>query len=307
MNKKTRKIILSSYDERTKIKSLLLSSYYSLFFNSKEWEGIGRDERIFIMRQLWENGSVACISIPGDPRFPAFCPFAPSSFNLYLQPARATPIRLNDARFIPTRNMVVYKEGSEASDRKIVIGYALPDKKPVKDFVEEKINEMVNIRMTMRTNLYSQKLSLLYAVTPENKDALEEIISDLFNDELSVAIEADDVNSIQGLKTPPSFLLDKLSDSYRRVEGELLTFLGIDNNSVEKRERALMDEVNANNDLINEHSEALLDGLQAFTNQINECFGFNVSVKNKFQELDASVHEELNDEEGGENDEENNA
>lgn len=292
MNKKIRRRIKEGWMIRNEITTLYKNYYFSLFENSKKWKGLTRDESHFIMTQFWEKGTVAGIVTNKEPLLISFVPYAPVDFNLYIQPIHAQAIRLMNALFVPTDARIVYKDEKEIDLNKIVLGYANPSKTPVRNFVFAKIDELVNIRMTMRTNLYAQKLSLLYAVTPENKDSLEDVISGLFNDDLSVAITADDVNSITGLKGTPTYILDKLREEYLAVQSELLTYLGIDNSYNDKRERVLVDEVNSNNDLIEQNGKAITDAMKDFARQLRECFGAEIDVEDEFVDNSLSIHEE---------------
>jgi hypothetical protein len=43
--------------------TLYMEKYFNLFLNSYEWDGISHDQREYLMRAFWFNGSVAAFSI----------------------------------------------------------------------------------------------------------------------------------------------------------------------------------------------------------------------------------------------------
>ena len=61
------------------------------------------------------------------------------------------------------------------------------------------------------------------------------------------------------------------------LEREILTFLGL-NNTVEKEERLLVDEINSNNDFIERNVELMFKNRQFACNKINEMLGTNIRV-----------------------------
>ena len=70
------------------------------------------------------------------------------------------------------------------------------------------------------------------------------------------------------------------------MERELLTYLGI-NNTLEKKERLIVDETNSNNQFIKMASDIGFKNRQKACEQINEKFGLNIQVietQNEFAE-----------------------
>jgi hypothetical protein len=57
-------------------------------------------------------------------------------------------------------------------------------------------------------------------------------------------------NRLSVLKTDAPYLIDKLTTHKHEIWNECLTYLGINNTNVDKRERLITDEVNSNNELI---------------------------------------------------------
>ena len=64
---------------------------------------------------------------------------------------------------------------------------------------------------------------------------------------------------------------------FDELEREILTFFGL-NNSFEKKERLLVDEVNSNNDYINRNVDIMYANRQVACEELNKKFGLNVKV-----------------------------
>ena len=72
------------------------------------------------------------------------------------------------------------------------------------------------------------------------------------------------------------------------MERELLTFLGI-NNTLEKKERLIVDETNSNNQFIKMASDIGFKQRQLACEQMNEMFGLNVQVVETQDEFESEV------------------
>ena len=90
------------------------------------------------------------------------------------------------------------------------------------------------------------------------------------------------------IPTVTPYLVDKLQIQKQEMERELLTFLGI-NNTLEKKERLLVDETNSNNQFIKMASDIGFKQRQLACEQMNQMFGLNVSVVETQDEFQQEV------------------
>ena len=74
-------------------------------------------------------------------------------------------------------------------------------------------------------------------------------------------------------------MIDKIIDYKKEIWNEALTFLGINNIMVDKKERLITDEANSNNELINLNLQSYLAPRQEACRQFNEKFGFTGTEK----------------------------
>ena len=77
--------------------------------------------------------------------------------------------------------------------------------------------------------------------------------------------------------TTTPYVADKLNEYKYELEREILTFFGL-NNSFEKKERLLVDEVNSNNDYINRNVDIMYANRKSACEELNRKFGLNVKV-----------------------------
>lgn len=86
-------------------------------------------------------------------------------------------------------------------------------------------------------------------------------------------------NRLSVLKTDAPYLIDKLTLHKHEIWNDALTFMGINNTNVDKRERLITDEVNSNNELINYYLNCFYKTRKEACDRINEKYGLNIQVK----------------------------
>ena len=84
---------------------------------------------------------------------------------------------------------------------------------------------------------------------------------------------------IKVFRTDAPFLLDKLHDEKNRVMNQLLTFIGINNNPIDKKERLVTAEAISNNGAISANIEVGWKARRTAVDLINKCYGLNIEVK----------------------------
>lgn len=144
---------------------------------------------------------------------------------------------------------------------------------------------------TSDTNLKAQKTPIMLVVDEKQRLLMENLYNQyngnmpfIFGDKLQL-----DKGLIQAIKTDAPFLLDKLQDYKKEIWNEALTFLGINNIMIDKKERLITDEANSNNELINLNLQSFLAPRKEACKQFNEKFG----LKGTEKEIDVRVRSDL--------------
>ena len=84
---------------------------------------------------------------------------------------------------------------------------------------------------------------------------------------------------LQAIKTDAPILLKDIDEHKKEIWNEALTYLGINNILVDKKERLITDEANSNNELINLNLQSRLAPRQEACRQFNEKYGFTGTDK----------------------------
>lgn len=150
-----------------------------------------------------------------------------------------------------------------------------------------------DIESTQDVNLFQQNIPKII-LTDENgkltgKNLIQKLREYKFvifgKKSLASSIEKSDV-----LDTSSPYLLDKLQDYKGDLRNELLTFLGINNNNVDKKERLITDEVNANNELISIMLDLMYDLRQRFCEEMKKKFNLDIKVSKREVKEVGEVH-----------------
>ena len=114
----------------------------------------------------------------------------------------------------------------------------------------------------------------------------------MYQGEPAIFIDGDKLKgepeNIMVLPTQAPYLVDQLQTQKQEMERELLTFLGI-NNTLEKKERLIVDETNSNNQFIKMASDIGFKQRQLACEQMNQMFGLNVRVIETQDEFEQEV------------------
>lgn len=123
-------------------------------------------------------------------------------------------------------------------------------KKPTRIFIQKYAALMTTTESVIRANLNQQKFPYVVGTNEDNELTVKSIFKKVEEGcPIIYAGEGFDFESLRVIETNAPYLLDRLLDFKYETEREILTFLGL-NNSYEKKERLVVDEVNSNNEYI---------------------------------------------------------
>ena len=274
---------------RERAKHFYRNKYFNLFMSAYKFTGILPEQQDYILRKMWDVGRISAFIVAGTKPseeekdmeliaksvndYPngmiAFVPFAPFLFNIYDWPIQVNLIGVRGAKFIPTSAQVVNKD--------CVIGWAHSSHAPIRSLVMYYIDKIVDVEKTIEMNLFVHKLPRLVVVSPEDKDRVADLMDKIEAGEKKLFLDANDVQAIKNVLesgSNTSYIIDKLYQYKQNLENELSTFLGINNNPVEKAERLITGEVNSNNQLISECGACFDDTIDIFCEEVSKVLNF---------------------------------
>lgn len=141
-------------------------------------------------------------------------------------------------------------------------------------------------------NLKAQKTPVMIIVDERQRAMMENLYSQydgnrpyIFGDSKQMTKDM-----LQAIKTDAPFVIDKVTDYKKEIWNEALTYLGINNILVDKKERLITDEANSNNELINLNLQAMLAPRQEACRQFNEKFGLTGTDKEISVRVRSDLH-----------------
>lgn len=144
---------------------------------------------------------------------------------------------------------------------------------------------------TADVNIKAQKTPVLVVVDETQRVFMENLYNQYNGNQPFIFGDKKQLNaeSLRVLDTKAPFITDKLIDYKKEIWNEALTFLGINNIMLEKKERLVTDEANSNNELINLNLQSYLAPRQQACKEFNEKF----KLKGTKDEISIRVRSDL--------------
>ena len=245
---------------------VLYDEFRLIAMNAFEWEGLpdGIEER-HIEKTLFEKGFVCFFRDP-DMDYMILPVRQNGGVNVYGDPVGYVAYGNGYQREVSVDDCVIIE------NNKLRL--------PTDDFVMFYVNKMTEIERTMDVNVKACKTPIVFACDDKDVLSVKRVFQQV--DGNVPAIFADrnlNLDSVQVFDTKAKFMGIELRDLEQAIRGDLLTFLGQNNVSVEKKERLITDEANANNQLIESFFDLQLEARERACDAINEKFGFSITVK----------------------------
>ena len=276
---------------------VLRNKYFNLYRAQFKWNGINYRQEDYIMKKFYGDGTVSAFRIKNLDEL-GFAPWVRQSWDMYGLPETVLLINEHGSPLVPNDIQTV--------DKDVCIGYIQRNKKSIFMVVDWYVKRIAEVEMVINTNLQLHKMPFLVSVTEENKKKAEDIIKQILNNELVVFtdIETADLGAVS---TIAPYIIDKLVDYKNTLENELKTYLGVNNNGVEKQEQLQLGEINANNDEIMDNENNFFDCLQEWCKNIKETLGIEISVERTSEPIEVMGQEhELTEKTGPKESEEDN-
>lgn len=145
---------------------------------------------------------------------------------------------------------------------------------------------------TADVNIKAQKTPILLVVNEKQRLMLENMFNQYNGNQPALFGDKDqlDEKSLRSINTGAPFVADKIMDYKKEIWNEALTYLGVNNIMVDKKERLVADEANSNNELINLNLQSFLAPRQEACRQFNEKFGFTGTDKEISVRVRSDLH-----------------
>ena len=271
-----RKPVINDNIERETVR--LTKHYQMLALNRYKWENLPNGiESRYIEEMLYDNGECAMF----DHQDLGLCVLRSSSrenLNIYGEPTKLSLTGFNEHRTVMMDECVRIMNND----------LALPTLPNIVYYARR----MAEIDDIIMQNLRQQRVPYLFATDENNAFSMKTLHERIYQGEPAIFVDKDmlkgEPENIMVIPTLAPYLVDKLQIQKQEMERELLTFLGI-NNTIEKKERLLVDETNSNNQFIKMASDIGFKQRQLACEKINEMFGLNVRVIETQDEFEGEV------------------
>lgn len=166
--------------------------------------------------------------------------------------------------------------------------------------VEMFSRRLYNLDMAIDVNANAQKTPVLIQCEENQRLTMKNLYEQYDgNQPFIFGDKALNTNALKVLKTDAPYVADRLYELKTQIWNEALTYLGISNMNIMKKERMITDEVQRNQGGVIASRYSRLDSRKQACKKINEMFGLNIDVE--YRE-DYHLYDDLVDDEieGGE-------
>lgn len=271
-----RKPVINENIERETVR---LSKHYQMMaLNRYKWENLPNGiESRYIEQMLYDNGECALFDHP-DIGLTVLRSSSRENLNIYGEPTKLTVSGFNEHRTVMMDECV----------RILNNDLALPTLPNIVYYARR----MAEIDDIIMQNLRQQRVPYLFATDEYNAFSMKTLYDRIYQGEAAIFIDKEmlkgEPENIVVIPTVAPYLVDKLQIQKQEMERELLTFLGI-NNTLEKKERLLVDETNSNNHFIKMASDLGYKARLKACEEMNQMFGLNVRVVETQDEFESEV------------------
>lgn len=181
---------------------------------------------------------------------------------------------------------------TKRTDKNSVVMYNNMARRNTANAIRLYARELTHIRMTMLVNVNAQKTPVLLVGSEQQQLTLKNLYMNYSGCQPVIFGDSGlNTDSLKVLKTDAPYTADKLYQLYNQVWNEALTYLGISNVNIQKKERMITDEVMRSQGGTIASRYSRLNARREALEKVNKMFGTNITVDyaDDFREADDEV------------------
>ena len=293
MSRNKNRQFISTLNENMRTYRLYLDQILEIAIARYKWNGLPNtiDERFLELTLCGKNGAVLFFKDENIGHLALPCTMS-GRFNVYNIPIQRRAYAVNG-----------YQATRDDTNSVIIYSNQLHNGMSVYNRLIQYAKDLYLIDSIIMVNVNAQKTPLMLLADEKQMLTLKNLYMKYDGNQPFIFGDRNDLNpnSIQALVTGAPYVADKLYELKQNIWNEVLTFLGVPNVQMNKKERLITDEVNRGlGGVFASRYSGLLSRRQA-CEQINEMFGLNLSVEYRNETETDYVKAEAEDTmEGGE-------
>lgn len=271
MSRNKNRAFMSTLNENVRTYRLYLDQILEIAIARYKWNGLPKtiDERFLELTLCGKNGAVLFFNDETIGFLALPCTMS-GRFNVYNIPIQRRAYAVNG-----------YQSSRDDTNSVIIYSNQLHNGMSVYNRLVQYAKDLYLIDSIIMVNVNAQKTPLMLLADEKQMLTLKNLYMKYDGNQPFIFGDRNDLNpnSIQALVTGAPYVADKLYELKQNIWNEVLTFLGVPNVQMNKKERLITDEVNRGlGGVFASRYSGLLSRRQA-CDQINEMFGLNLSVE----------------------------
>ena len=271
MSRSKNRAFMSTLNENIRTYRLYLDQIFEIAIARYKWNGLPNtiDERFLELTLCGKNGAVLFFKDENIGHLALPCTMS-GRFNVYNIPIQRRAYAVNG-----------YQATRDDTNSVIIYSNQLHNGMSVYNRLVQYAKDLYLIDSIIMVNVNAQKTPLMLLADEKQMLTLKNLYMKYDGNQPFIFGDRNDLNpnSIQALVTGAPYVADKLYELKQNIWNEVLTFLGVPNVQMNKKERLITDEVNRGlGGVFASRYSGLLSRRQA-CEQINEMFGLNISVE----------------------------